>query len=101
MIWSLPLVQNHLPLPASIPKGLQEMYLLVHNLVQQIEHKNQLVANISFQAIALYMDEKTPSSMLNQPNSTSSGLLSVEMGSLELIGSCLRIKNMPLVSLLN
>ncbi|MBW0540354.1 hypothetical protein O181_080069 [Austropuccinia psidii MF-1] len=75
-IWNISLFQSSMSILAGLPKRLHALYLLVHNLVQPSQHQNQQVANILFEAIALYMDDQNPLVTFNISDSASSDSLS-------------------------
>ncbi|MBW0580142.1 hypothetical protein O181_119857 [Austropuccinia psidii MF-1] len=78
-IWNMSLFQSDMSILAGLPKRLHALYLLVHNLVQPSQHQKQQVANILFEAIALYMDDQNPPVTFNISDSASSDSLSVEI----------------------
>ncbi|MBW0530482.1 hypothetical protein O181_070197 [Austropuccinia psidii MF-1] len=82
---------------AGLPKRLHALYLLVHNLVQPSQHQKQQVANILFEAIALYMDDQNPPVTFNISDSASSDSLSVEISAMQYLGSCLSVNKVQLV----
>ncbi|MBW0569377.1 hypothetical protein O181_109092 [Austropuccinia psidii MF-1] len=83
-------------IPVGLPKRLQALYLLVYNLVQPSQHQKQQVANILFEAIALFMDDQNPPVIFNISNSTSSDSLSVEISAMQYLGSCLSVNKAQL-----
>ncbi|MBW0520934.1 hypothetical protein O181_060649 [Austropuccinia psidii MF-1] len=95
-ICNLSLFQNHMSIPAGLPKRLHALYLLVHNLVQPSQHQKKQVSNTIFEAIAIYMDYQNPPVTFNISNSTSSDYLSVEISSMQYLGSCLIVNKVPL-----
>ncbi|MBW0525983.1 hypothetical protein O181_065698 [Austropuccinia psidii MF-1] len=79
-----------------LPKRLHALYLLVHNLVQPSQHQKKQVANILFEAIALYMDDQNPPVIFNISDSTSNDSLSVEISAMQYLGSCLSVNKVQL-----
>ncbi|MBW0490056.1 hypothetical protein O181_029771 [Austropuccinia psidii MF-1] len=81
---------------ACLPKRLHALYLLVHNLVQPSQHQEKQVSNTIFESIAIYMDYQNPPVTFNISNSTSSDYLSVEISSMQYLGSYLIVNKVPL-----
>ncbi|MBW0544560.1 hypothetical protein O181_084275 [Austropuccinia psidii MF-1] len=96
-IWNMSLFQSDMSILAGLPKRLHALYLLVHNLVQPSQYQNQRVANILFEAIALYMDDQNPPVTFNISDSASSDSLSVEISAMQYLGSCLSVNKVQLV----
>ncbi|MBW0519315.1 hypothetical protein O181_059030 [Austropuccinia psidii MF-1] len=90
-IWNMSLFQSNMSIPAGLPKRLHALYLFGHNLVQPSQHQKKQVANILFEAIALYMDDQNPPVTCNIPDSASSDFLSVEISAMQYLGSCLSV----------
>ncbi|MBW0530066.1 hypothetical protein O181_069781 [Austropuccinia psidii MF-1] len=95
-IWNFSLFQNDMSILEGLLKRLHALYLLVHNLVQPSQHQKEKVANILFEAIALYMDDQNPLVTFNISDSTSSDLLSVEISSMQYLDPCLSFNKVPL-----
>ncbi|MBW0557986.1 hypothetical protein O181_097701 [Austropuccinia psidii MF-1] len=81
-IWNMSLFQSNMSILVDLPKRLHALYLLVHNLVQPSQHQKQQVANILFEAIALYMDYQNPPVTFNNSDSALGDSLSVEISAM-------------------
>ncbi|MBW0553876.1 hypothetical protein O181_093591 [Austropuccinia psidii MF-1] len=95
-IWNFQLFQNDMSRPEGLPKRLHALYLLVHNRVQPSQHQKQRVANILFEAIALYMEDQKPPVTFNIYTSASGDSLSVEISAMQYLGSYLSFDKVPL-----
>ncbi|MBW0584807.1 hypothetical protein O181_124522 [Austropuccinia psidii MF-1] len=65
-------------------------------LFNQVNIKKPQVANISFEAIALYMYDQNPLVTLNISGSASSDSLYVEISAMQYLGSCLSVNKVQL-----